>query len=76
MPMSLLTGFMTRDDTNPLTYITSGMVAMNFWDWKEWPCQIYTQKKTTELDVVQASRVCFSLPTLGSIRELVKYMEI
>lgn len=30
MPMSLLTGFMVSEHTKPLTYITSGMMAMKF----------------------------------------------
>lgn len=33
-PMSLLTGFMMKEDRKPLRYITKGMVAMNFC-WRE-----------------------------------------
>lgn len=29
-PMSLLTGFMMKEDKKPLRYITNGMVAMKF----------------------------------------------
>ena len=30
MPMTLLTGFIAREHTKPLMYITSGMMAMKF----------------------------------------------
>ena len=33
-PMSLLTGFMMKEDRKPLRYITNGIVAMNFC-WRE-----------------------------------------
>lgn len=33
-PMSLLTGFIMKEDRKPLTYITNGIVAMNFC-WRE-----------------------------------------
>lgn len=34
-PMSLLSGFMTKEERKPLRYITRGMVAMNFCWWRE-----------------------------------------
>lgn len=33
-PMSLLRGFMMKEDRKPLRYITNGIVAMNFC-WRE-----------------------------------------